>query len=358
MDPIPTEMLEQFSLSALIVGHMLERLDNPQVNLTKKIIAGRIEKGENDLRDIYQKLKRRFLRTHHPVVQPFTNYADYLRFLYQEQPADLDSNLERLVGREAELIGIYPGIILDRGRYRRPAFTSFLEDEPLSLEVAYSEGTRKGRQAALIMVRRKCVQRAIEKIAYRLLCWGINEEQKNPHKKKPQKNPIVDDWFGIKVVTYKPEQAERVFEHFYTHLEVHYQLKADIEREKIYDEKGKVTGFQSPGVDNHYLHGDGKDNLIQTKVISLGDYDHGLREVVFTDAVNMLIDEMDHIRFRSTQKAKIREIIGSKKYKKIYRELVRRGMELTELLPERQLLDPDKDIYASRQRIILPGRDF
>jgi hypothetical protein len=360
--PTPDQYLEQLSLSQLLVTHMLDGLEKKQVPLVQEIVSDTVEQGEQDLRHLYLLLERTFLRTPKAKIESVANYADYLRFLYENRPVEIDGQLEKLVERQAKLANIYPGIFRDKkGRCPRPSFTNWLEGAPNYSELAFSKGSRKGRQSALLIVRRKDSERALEKIAYRLLCWEINEEHRNLSRKKTQKHPLIDDWFGIKIVTYTSAQAARVFGQIYTHLEDMYYHRADPRKEPIYGPRGGVTGHQQRGVDNHYQYGR-NDNLIQIKVRRIDDSTYNLREIVITDVLNMLIDEMDHIKFRAEQSDTIEKLRKKRrKYRSRYNLFLERGRELLLLLPEYDVNKSSGKIEyhpEERKRILTPGRNF
>lgn len=287
-----------------------------------------------------------------PTVRAFTNYYQYLRFLYDERPAALvDPLIARLPPERAAFVRFYepaqPANHHRKGKRAPDAFTVFASQLPFYGEAAYS--TNPGRRVALIICRRKDTDRAIEKTAYRLLMAEIERARAERRGEKIEPHQIaVTDWFGIKVVTYHPEQAHPLFREVYQNL-VWYGLEPDAHQEQRRTKGGYwMTGYQERGVDDHRRYGAGKDQLIQLKVRPQRNSDHlayrGLREIDFTDVPNTLVDEMEHIRFRQRQANRLDGMCSQKReYKRRYRNFIARGQELHATLPteRRRVLVPD-----------------
>jgi len=353
---IPTEYLDQLSLSQLIVTHMHNHLEENQIATAQELFLAQVQQGEQDLRKIYAQLGKKQLRQ--PEVQAGHNYYDYLRCIWNLRPA----NLEQLVagleeGRKKGLLNIYPNINWKKIATKKTGgFEQFLQEEKLPIEVAYSGNSVATSKLIGVVVRRKDTDRALEKIAYRLLRQMI--EDTKPEEERVQYNALIGDWFGLKLVAPTREQAYKLFQQIYPHL-YSWQLKPDV-REDL----GKNKRPQQPGVDDHYLFGRGYDQLIQIKVMGIYDFSHTRKEICLTDIANFLIDEMDHIKFRQSQKAEMDEFLDQRMDKRLrdlfeklyeikctknrdgYNIFIGRGNEIAALLPE------------TRQRILVPGEDF
>jgi hypothetical protein len=337
--------LDELTLSQIIVAHMREELKPKQVDDAKDLFVERIIRGEEFLRETYLRLRTRLLKTHHPNLEAFTNYYEYLKFLHKQTPNSVQPLIGHLEGREADLLKIYeqtfdPAVI----RMKHPPGYQ-LKEEKLCIEIAHNLPPAPGKQVGITVVRRKDTARAIRKIAKRFIEQEIAKARykKNPSRKNKKEKIDIDDWFAIKNVVYKTEQVHSLFNQLYNNL-IRYNLAPDAHREPAITKEGLHMGRQPPGVDDHYLFGSGNDHLIQIKAQRTDGF-RGFVEIAITDYVNMLIDEMDHINYRGGQD---NALIPKKtsRHKNRFNELVVRGEELTERLPKK------------RRKILMPGEYF
>ena len=355
-DRVTPEELVLLPLGKLLVKHMLGGIAREDVPFAQRLFVEMIEEGEQHLAELYKRFVNEFLRATNgagkPTVRAFTNYGEYLQFLYDERPATLvDPLITRLPLERAAFIHSYNQLQPKKGKRQSPdPFAVFTRQLRFYGEAAYS--TSPQRRAALIIVRRKDTDRAIEKTAYRLLLREIEQARAERRGEEIEPRQVeVTDWFGIKIVTYHPEQAPSLFREVYTQLR-RYGLEADAHQEQRRDKKGHwIAGHQEPGVDDHRFYGAGKDQLIQLKVRPQrvpGEITYrGLREIDFTDVPNMLVDEREHIIFRQKQATKLSRVRDQKRmYDRRYDEFMARGKELHALLP------------TERRRILAPGEYF
>ncbi len=346
---ISNEHLELLSISEMMITYMLGDIYPDQVQRAKEIVEEKINEGEEDLRLFYSNYKRSLLHSADPSVKTLTNYLDYLRFIYNERPKQVNHALQRLSGWDKEYANIYPEICSQKNGKSRHGFMEWLQEQELYLEAAYTDGPEHGKQAALILVRRKDTDTAIRKIARRLVEAEINNERK-PYERarKPSYNrPPIDDIFGIKVVAYNPETIDHIFQRVYYGLgDLGFQPEHFV-RPIVDKITGEEKGKQLPGVDDHHISGRGRDSILQIKVCRKSAEDHDLREIGLTDVVRMLVDEMEHISFRQRQERECQELLkGRREYVKRYALLVDRGNELVDRLPQK------------RMRVLTPGEPF
>lgn len=361
-EQVPPGALEQLSLGELLITHMQGSIAREDVPFAQQLFVEMVEEGERHLAGLYKRFVKEMFasgsgngKSTTPTVRAFTNYYQYLRFLYDERPAALvDPLIVRLPAERASFVRLYEQTQSmnhhRRGKQSPDPFTVFVSRLPFYGEASYS--TNPGRRAALIICRRKDTDRAIEKTAYRLLMTEIEHARAERRGETVEPSRIaVTDWFGIKIVTYHPEQAHTLFREVYQNLG-RYGLEPDAHQEQRRSKDAQwIPGRQEPGVDDHRRYGAGKDRLIQLKVRPQrvpGQVTYrGLREVDFTDVPNMLVDEMEHVRFRQRQAKKLDNLCGEKReYKRRYREFIARGEELHALLP------------PERRRILAPAHYF
>lgn len=364
--------LEELALGQIFLYHMEGKLNRSQVEEAKDIVVQRIEEGEQHLKDLYHRLKSEFFNGRPMKIAAFTDYLAYLQFLYENKSPPIERDLQKLSGSQATMVRLYSKICSNTSsRGEDLSFRQHLQGTPHYIEVAYPL-QHKG-PARFIICRRKDTQRAIEKIAERLLLkrslpeWkrkeaeenarlkteGAMKEQEEKSRRRAEeevngKRIAIDDWFGLKCVGLHREDAEQMFGRVYTNLSG-YGLQPDERREPImYD--GKIVGHQPPGIDNKYAYGS-HCQMIQLKVKpQLNEEqssDNRLRELDFTDGLSLLVDEMEHVLWRANCQGQIAWELKSRKGKRNYTGLVRQGEELTEWLPEhrKRVLVPNKNFY-------------
>jgi len=351
---LPLQYIDYLSLSQIVITQMSGAFGEDLEDMVKDTFTQRILKGEMDLYTLAKSFSNRFFAGCPVQNRGFTNYYDYLRFIYENSPAALKDSAQHLENERArEFLDQYPALIngeLDEQKIQE------LKNEKLFIEVACPHEDLQLQHGpddslAFIILRRKDTDRAIEKIAYRLLLWELYK--KYPHIYQEPKHPVINDWFAMKLVFCHREQAEKESEHFYHNLAL-FGLKPDPRRGPIHDERGKLVYdlageiiYQPSGKDNHYRYGKGYDNLIQISTVRINGYSHSLREIVFTDVINMLVDEMDHLKFRERQKSEISDWLESNPvFKNKFERYLQVGNELSLLLPE------------PRARILAPGEYF
>ncbi len=359
-EQVSPEVLVQLSLGELLITHLLGGIAREHVPFAQQLFVQLIEEGERHLAELYKRFVNDFFGCSNgagkPTVRAFTDYHEYLRFIYAERPAALvDPLIARLPPERADYVRFYKDMLnpvqFRKGKRASPdPFTVFTRTLQFYGEAAYS--SNPGRRVALVVCRRKDTERAIEKTAYRLLEAQIEQAHAQRSGKTFEPRPLaVTDWFGIKLVTYHPEQVHPLFREMYPNLE-RYGLEPDAHQEQRRNKEGHwIAGYQECGVDDHRFYGAGKDKLIQLKVcpqrVPGQVVYHRLREIAFTDVPNMLVDEMEHVRFRQRQAKKLDNLCGKKReYKRRYREFIARGEELHALLP------------TERRRILTPGQYF
>lgn len=351
----PLEYTDYLSLSQIVINHIKGAFGEDPDDQVKDIFTQRIFKGEMDLYTLAWDFCDRFFAGGNEIeTGGFTNYHDYLRFIYDQSPAALKETAHRLTDERArKFISQYQAMI--NGELDERTVQDY-KSEKMFIEVACPREDQRRQHSyddslAFIILRRKDTDRAIEKIAYRLLLFELH--QKYPHIYQKPKHPVINDWFAMKLVFRHRGQAEEESERFYHNLAL-FNLRPDPRTEPIHDQSGK-PGYdengglkhQPPGVDNHYKYGKGYDSLIQISTVGIGDYSHGLREIVFTDVINMLIDEMDHIDFRERQKKEIADWLNDNPtFKHRFNRYLEIGNQLSLLLPE------------PRAKIMAPGEYF
>src|SRR3989344_3204527 len=319
--------LERLSISELMVTHMLGGLNREQVDLAKLLVQEQIEAGEEHLQELALAFSNRFLHNSSAPTMEFSNPYDYLTWIWQERPASIDEALRKdaVSPWHRSMLEIYPSLDQQVGKDQQPGgLVRELRRYTQYMEVAYSAS--RGRRASLLIVRRKDVDRAIEKIAFRLMKKEIKDKtaQRRGMPKSEFKKVVIDDWFGMKLVTYAESQVQPLlFEPLYKDFGT-YGLEPDPHRDlcrtkegkpavreiKIEGKRRKVLLYQPPGVDNHYLYGKQPAKIVQVKVKKAGDAVHRLREIDLVDAVNFLAGEMDHVRFRQRQHNELDELIS------------------------------------------------
>jgi ribosomal protein S13 len=317
--------LGEMSLSELLHFQMTHPRGLPKRVLTDAQILAedRIEKGEEDMLRVYRGLKSRLL-SGAVQIEPSTKYLDYLMFLWKERPeAFIDSQLSSLDQRGASFLGNYPIIEADlkiRKNRQQGGFIEGMSKLNLFNEIAYrATGNPRNRNAALIIARRKDTDRAIQKMAYRLVMREENElrrERGNKSVNFYDSLVKIDDWFAEKVVTYDLKSVNKVTDLVYDYL------------------TQKRLNFQIVGFDNHYMRDNYNDNMIQIKFVNTKYGGEAVREIVITDVMNMFIDEMDHISFGSRRENEINNFTTKQRAK--FQKYVRRGEMLFEYLPEQR----------------------
>src|SRR3989344_6761647 len=343
--------LERLSISELMVTHMLGGLNREQVDLAKLLVQEQIEAGEEHLQELALAFSNRFLHNSFPPTMEFSNLFDYLAWIWQERPASIDEALNKDAVHlwQRSMLDIYRTLDSKiNGSQQQGGFIRELKRDTQYMEVAYSSS--RGRRASLMIVRRKNVGRAVEKISYRLLKKEIEERiaQRRGMPKSAFKKVVIDDWFGIKLVTYAESQVQpQLFEPLYPYLEA-YGLEPDPHREPCWTREGKpalreikggsrrrnIRLYQPSGVDNHYLYGQQPAKIVQVKVKRKDDPSHRIREIDLVDTTNFLAGEMDHVRFRQSQRNAIYDLISKRRsYRERYQDFLSRGIELTEHLP-------------------------
>ncbi|MEW5896963.1 MAG: hypothetical protein AB1668_04685 [Nanoarchaeota archaeon] len=334
------DSLEELALSQLFLYHMTDRLSPAQVDEAKDIVVQRIKEGERHLRELYDRLKADFFNGREMQVAAFTDYLSYLKFLYENRPCSIDAYLQYLRGTQKDMVGKYVEITSNNSaREKNVSFIQSLQQTPLYIELEYPLEP-KGK-ARLVICRRKDTERGIEKIAERLVAEQRQTEWKKQESTKGRVE--IDDWFGLKVVGYHKQDAEEMFKRSYARLQK-YRLQPDERRESI-TKNGRISGEQPPGVDNKYQYGE-TCQMIQLKVRNIRQSSNRLQEIDFTDIVNMLIDEMEHMLWRTKCKGEFARSLKSRKDKQRYERLIARGRELAEKLPKQ------------RRRILMPNEYF
>ena len=309
-----------------------------QVEFVQDLFVERFYRGDDFLRETAYRLNGNLLNNKRPELASFTNYYDYLNYLYQQTPHSVKPKLISLGERERDLLNIYSQIFDSRVKRKKEKPGRLLKKDQVFIETAYFPDSRK---VALARVRVKDVDRAINKIAYRLI-QAKNESKKcnrNSSRVVQEENPSINDWFGISIVTYRSNQVHLLFNQIYPNLEK-YGLIADKHREPAITKEGINMGKQEPGVDNHFLFGPGKrDHLIQIKAQRTDGF-KGHVEIVLTDYAHLLVDEMDHLRFRARQNNTL--VPQNAREKREFKKYVKRGKELTAKLPKnkRKVLVP------------------
>jgi hypothetical protein len=340
----PSE-LEYLSLSQIILSHMVDGFEGSGLNEAQRIVADRVVEGEKHLRELFPIFSRRYLNSKQPDVASFKNNLDYLRFIYKKRTHLVDDVVPYLDTVRRGLIRKYDTLNPSSRSYNS-GYCNELMGMPNRIEVAYSSSVRTAR---MVLFRRKNMERAIRKIAYRRLLYEI-EKKKTPKGNKPPiaKRVDIDDFFGIKAVTSREEQARgRLFENIYLNLHK-FDLRADSRQEVVETEDGEI--LLPPGVDDHYVDIKKKrSNIIQLKVHPLHNPNFRLREIDLTDMVNFLVGEMDHVRFSANRENKAKKLLRERRsYQRRFNQLIRRGNQVVELVPKE----------VDRMRVLFPSLPF
>lgn len=349
-ETINDENVGLLSLSEIIVTHMLDDFTSYQISLAKSIVVERVKQGEDDLHTLCRRFFKDVLHTSRPQMREFSSYYDYLHFLWEERPEMVDQEMAYLTRWLADPKNKKDSLYQQRQwlydmhhiyktdssdipqRLRRDSFWNHLRPEKLFIEAASS--TERTRQGALVITRRKDTDRIIEKIAHRLLEREAQKKSRNNPKKK---KIAIDDIFGLKLITYTKEQADRLCQAVYHHLGS-YGLKPDSWQEEQTG-VGKNGGkkHQPPGLDDHYRYGNGKNPHYQIKCFPLGDEAYRLREVHITDVNSFLAAEIDHVKFRVSQRAELQQLLSSHRWvRRQFEEYVGRGKEIVDNLPDQR----------------------
>jgi hypothetical protein len=345
----PFNRLENLALSEILVEHMLGELSPQDIKTAKEIFPKRIQTGESILRQTFHGLTP-LLNLTFPQIVSFSEDLSYLGFLYGDRPKKIiDRNFASLSKEDQDRIEIYRDIF-DRQNHVKDGFSDSLAKNKNCIEAAYSDMSRRGRDTALVILRRKDSDRAIDKVAERLVTemWKIDTGQTLNADKDPRK---VKDWFGLKAATYHSTQVRRIVELIYQHLP-HLNLVPNPHRERALDKEGKPIVkeeryvLQRPGIDDHYQYGKGADQLVQIKAEHIST---GLQlELVVTDVANMLANEMEHSRYRARQQNELKTMWGrgkkQREYYRMYQLFKERAQDLVELMSEQRalILDPSK----------------
>ncbi len=339
------EHLDQLTLGQILALHMRHEFARDTLQHAQKVVVDRIAEGQAELQRLFHRFQKALLKTNGNSriklhIRPFTNYQDYLRFLYTERPAaHVDPAIARLPPERRQAIEYYRQFD-NPTKANRYGFNQGLHAVPVCLETAYS--TDNTRMAALMIVGRKDTDRGNEKTAFRLLEHEVQEERtrRGVQSRKPFR--YVDDWFRKAIVAYDAHSVSVLFDMIYPRLN-EFGLEPDPRREKRRRKDGTYDGgYQEPGVDNHYQYG-GRDQLIQLKVCPIGL--NRRYEIVLTDVANLLVDQREHVRFRQQQADELKKLCGLRRaYRKRFDEFMERGRELHDLLPEQRhrILVPDE----------------
>ncbi len=276
-------------LSNLIIGQMDGQHGEEYLEMAQQIFLQAMIMGEEGLRQTFHALKGDYLKNKHPFITPFSNYHDFLKFIYVHRIKHKVSNFVRRHGTEQDqkLYDHYKRMFPSQGKPKNLGLQRWLMEHPGFCEVAYVP-PGKARPAHMIVIRRKDTNRIFEKIA---------ERRVDPDPEKPIG---VTDVFGIKIITPTIEDAKFLAydsQSLYNNL-MAYGLVPDQSKERLIRE-GVDYGEQKPGLDNHYDFGSGQDHLIQIKARSLAGF--GRFEIILTDATYFLIDEMQHFEYRRDQ---------------------------------------------------------
>jgi hypothetical protein len=321
--------LEQMSVSELLhtqMTHPRKGLPKELLRPAQRFAFNRIKKGEEDILRIHQGFKSRFFGND-IKIKPFTNYLDYLMFLWKDQPTNFIQNqYSSLDERARNFLDKYPIVETeyDKKSQKKGGFIAGIDKIALCIEVVYSNSNPKSRPVAVMFARRKDTDRAIEKMAYRLVMKEENERrrEKNSHVTEYDSEVIIDDWFGYNLAAYRMDRV--------------YEVK-----NRTRDYLTNRLGFKIKEVDDHYKDKKRKDGMIQIKCINPEYGDSALREVVVTDIISKFVDEADHISFRARQQNDIKNFTSKQREK--FERYVRRGKMLFEYLPKQ------------RQRVLADG---
>jgi hypothetical protein len=334
-----THMVENSSLSNILVTHMTNPFSDYQISQARDVISRKTGKGEEHLRSLFYQFCGQFWRGKQQqkdiTTHAFPDEHSYLVFLQKQTPPSYRrqlSNIEKKFGKGNSDQQYLSGrlrryqAINQRAKPqdRDDKLIKDLKQTPLYLEMAHLKGSQKdgGHKLWAMIVRRKDTERAIQKIATRTLEKEITDANGGDYTKRV----AIDDWFGIKLVALTEAYAKRgLFNQVYGNLPSY--------------------GLELESTDDHYLPGF-KDNLKQLKVMAAGDQGHHLREIIITDLLNARIAEMEHSMYQLDQQSKLRKIRRNRKHRKRYDFLVDRGRELVGTLPKK------------RKRILVPGEDF
>jgi hypothetical protein len=314
--------LEQMSVSELLhtqMTHPRKGLPKEFLWPAQRLAFNRIKKGEEDILRIYQGFKSRFFGNE-VKIKPFTNYLDYLMFLWKDRPTNFIQNqYGSLDERARNFLDKYPIVEteFDNKSQKRGGFIAGIGKIDLCIEVIYSNSNPKSRPVAVMFGRRKDTRRATEKMAYRLVMKEENERrrEKNSHVMEYDSEVIIDDWFGFNLAAYRRDRV--------------YEVK-----NRTRDYLTKRLGFKIKEIDDHYKDRKRKDGMIQIKCINPEYGDSALREVVITDIISKFVDEADHISFRARQQNDIKNFTSKQREK--FERYVRRGEKLFEYLPEQR----------------------
>jgi hypothetical protein len=337
-----TTKLEDMTISEMVLSHIQKELDEDQVKLAQDLVVERMLMNQCFLNQIYVRAKNFFLGRGSLDIKGFTNYYDYFKHLHNSLSKEEVEMLNSLPEEQKAFYKNYENMFEKNGKNKKGGLVKVTTEMPLYLEAATTKS--KKSLARHILVRRKDPDRIVCKVAERLLERELGEEsyKRNPKKGKPEEKQVaIDDIFGIKIVASSDQKAiDDIFPKVYPTRLQRWGLIPDQNQKEI--KRGEVVvGYQPPGVDNHYLYG--RANLIQIKGHRTYEVP-GVFELDITDVVNMIVDEMEHLRYRQRQKCVEKGLKQSERRR--FKEYIRRGDQLFDKVPER------------RGRIIQPGSYF
>ena len=323
-NPGTNDFVEDLSISEIAVYHMLGKLTPQQARYARnEIVPAQIVAGEDDIHDLYLKLRSKSFNPQGLPIRAINNFAEYFSFLWDERPEGLvDTKEPYLTKKQRDLLYQYKKMSHDPSIRKEDWDHSLKRDlvkRPLYLEVA-CKNTDLSRRVALISGGRKDTDRVVRKIAGRIIERIIGDsvvystkikESSKEEKQEEEKRPdfLIDDIFRMKVVTYHDVVAHQLVEEVYKRLQKgSWGFVADTKRSlAIPKGGGESKGFQLPGLENHYLFGKGEAHFHQIK-LARPESPNRLRELAITDVVNFLIDEMEHLIFEGKR---ARKLLGS-----------------------------------------------
>lgn len=343
--------LTEKSLSQIIIEQMQGNLEAGQIEEAKGLVAERIEQGETELRALYFSFRNQFLRGKKVEIRPFHDYFSQLAFLYERCPHSVEQ-MENILEKEVEykdprkelshrkaMIRACEDLFTKGRRIRNLGLKRGLQHKKSLIEIVCPKENGNDLPINLMIVRRKDTERAIEKIAYRL----VKRMRRDTEPGYQPKRADIDDWFGIELVTSQPEQAEELAGTIYKGL-ADYGLRPDSREEEKKRKDGTLEeGRQQPGFDDHYQYGGGKDRLVQVKVVN-HIFPVDIKEIYVTDYVNLLVDKMDHPRFDAFRTNETKSL--SRDERRQQGLFVLRGNDLLSGLPEK------------RSRVLAPSEYF